>query len=52
MILRTVNELLKKSVTKYRLFKNSGVPYTAVCDICSGKMKIENCSAGAAYKIA
>lgn len=49
----TVNELLeKKSVTKYRLSKNSGVPYTTVCDICSGRTKIENCSAGAVYKIA
>lgn len=49
----TVNELLeRKSVTKYRLSKNSGVPYTTICDICSGKTKIENCSAGAVCKIA
>ena len=49
----TVNELLeRKSVTKYRLAKNSGVPYTTVCDICSGKTKIENCSAGTVCRIA
>lgn len=49
----TVNEVLeKKSFTRYRLSKNSGVPYTTICDICSGKTRIENCSAGAVYKIA
>lgn len=49
----TVKEMLeKKSVTKYRLSQNSGVPYSKVCDICSGRTRIENCSAGAVYRIA
>lgn len=48
-----VNELMvHKAVTKYRLSQNSGVLYTAVCDICNGKTKIENCSAKIVYKIA
>ncbi len=49
----TVHELLEeKSVTKYRLSKNSGIPYTTICDICNGKTKIENCAAGTVYRIA
>lgn len=48
-----VNELMEqKAVTKYRLSKNSGIPYTTVCDICNGKTRLENCSAKTVYKIA
>ena len=48
-----VNEFMEqKAVTKYRLSKNSGIPYTTICDICSGKTKLENCSARTVYKIA
>ena len=49
----TVNELLEhKSMTKYRLAKASGVPQTTVTDICSGKTRIEKCSAETLYKLA
>lgn len=49
----TINELLKqKGMTKYRLAKISGVPQTTVVDICSGKAKIEKCSAATLYKLA
>ena len=47
------NELLKeKNITQYRLSKTSGVPQATISDICNGKVKIENCSAGTLYKIA
>jgi len=48
-----INELLEqKNMTKYRLAKTSGVPQTTIIDICSGKAKIEKCSADTLYKIA
>lgn len=35
-----INELMEsKNITKYRLAKNSGIPYTTINDICSGKHK-------------
>ena len=48
----TVNELMnEKKITKYRLSKDSGVPYTTVNDICSGKAQLEKCSAETVYRI-
>ena len=48
-----MNELMKqKAVTKCRLFRNSRVSYTTICDICNGKTKLENCSAKTVYKVA
>ena len=48
-----INDLLRNSgFTKYRLSKISGVPYATVSDICSGKARIENCSAETVYKLA
>ena len=44
--------LLRRGMTKYMLAKTSGVPYTTVNDICSGKTKIEKCAAGTLYKLA
>lgn len=49
----TVNELLEtKHITKYRLSKMSGVPYSTVGDICSGKTELKKCSAETVYKLA
>lgn len=49
----TVNELMEqKKLTKYKLSKNSGVPYTTVADICSGKARLEKCSAETVYRLA
>lgn len=49
----TVNELMEqKKLTKYRLSKNSGIPYTTVTDICSGKARLEKCSAETVYRLA
>jgi plasmid maintenance system antidote protein VapI len=48
-----INDLLKqRNMTKYRLAKNSGIPQTTVIDICSGKAKIEKCSAETLYRLA
>lgn len=49
----TINELLReKKISKYRLSRVSGVPYTTINDICTGKTRIEKCSAETIYKIA
>lgn len=49
----TINELLRdKKISKYRLSRLSGVPYTTINDICTGKTRIEKCSAETIYKIA
>ena len=49
----TVNELLQeKKISKYRLSRLSGVAYTTINDICTGKTRIEKCSTETIYKIA
>lgn len=48
-----IEDLLKKrGMTKYRLAVQSGVPHATLNDICSGKAKIEKCSAETVYKLA
>lgn len=48
----TLNEiLLRRGMTMYRLSKESGVPYTTISDICSGKTSIEKCSVATLYNI-
>lgn len=44
--------LIEKKMSKYRLAKESGIPQTTIVDICSGKSRIEKCSADTIYKIA
>ena len=41
-----------QDLTMYRLAKNSGVPYATLNDICSGKAKLEKCSAETVYRLA
>ena len=41
-----------KNMSMYRLAKDSGVPYTTIQEIISGKVKVEKCSAETIYKIA
>jgi plasmid maintenance system antidote protein VapI len=49
----SLNELLlQKNITKYRLWKESGVPQATISDICTGKTRIEKCSAETIYRIA
>lgn len=48
-----VTDLLRQQgMTKYSLSKASGVPYTTLSDICSGKTKLEKCSAETVYRLA
>lgn len=48
----TIQRLMKeKNITKYRLSKNSGIPYTTVNDICCGKARLEKCSAETIYRL-
>lgn len=48
-----INALMKKqSLTKYRLAKESKIPYMTVNDICSKKTRLEKCSAETIYKLA
>jgi len=42
----------KKGMTKYKLAQLSGVPYSTLNDILSGKSKITKCSAETIYQIA
>lgn len=49
----SLNEVLvQKNITKYRLWKESGVPQATISDICTGKTSIEKCSAETIYRIA
>lgn len=49
----TVTELIKqKKLTKYRLAKDSGIPYTTVSEICSGKTQLSKCSAETVFRLA
>lgn len=41
----------RKRVSKYRVAKNSGVPYMTLNDICSGKTRLDKCSAETVYKL-
>ena len=44
--------LEQKKMSMYRLAQSSGIPYATVHDICSGKTKLEKCSAETVYRMA
>ncbi len=44
--------LAKRQMTKYRLAVDAGIPHATLNDICSGKTKLEKCSAETVYKLA
>lgn len=47
-----INDLMEnKKITQYRLAKDSGIAYTTINDICSGKASLEKCSAETIYRI-
>ena len=49
----TLNQILTDNhISKYRLSKNSGVPYMTINDICSGKTNLAECNAKTIYRIA
>lgn len=48
-----IDELLRqRNMTRYRLAVEAGVPHTTLSDICSGKTRLEKCSAETVYKLA
>ena len=48
-----IEELLaRRNMTKYRLAVQAGIPHATLSDICSGKTKIEKCSAETVCKLA
>lgn len=48
-----IESLLKKrNITKYRLAVEAEIPHATLNDICSGKTKLEKCSAETVYKLA
>ncbi len=48
-----VTEIIRqKRLSKYRVAKNSGIPYMTLNDICSGKTRLDKCSADTVYKLA
>ena len=48
-----INSLLaQKNFSKYKLSKVSGVPFTTVSEITTGKTKIKNCTGENLYRIA
>lgn len=48
-----IEDLLeKRNMTKYRLAVDAGLPHATLNDICSGKTKLEKCSAETVYKLA
>ncbi len=48
-----IEKLLKKQkMTKYRLAVEAGIPHATLNDICSGKTRLEKCSAETVYKLA
>ena len=44
--------IVKRKFTKYRLAVQAGIPHATLSDICSGKIRIEKCSAETVYKLA
>ena len=44
--------LARRRMTKYRLAVDAGIPHATLNDICSGKTKLERCSAETVYKLA
>ena len=43
--------LVQKDISKYRLSKISGVPFTTISEITTGKSKIKNCTGETLYKL-
>ncbi len=43
--------LADNGISRYSFAKTSGIPYSTLCDICSGKATLKNCSAKTIYKL-
>ena len=48
-----IDDLLReRNMTRYRLAVTAGIPHATLSDICSGKTRLEKCSAETVYKLA
>ena len=48
-----IDDLLReRNMTRYRLAVTAGIPHAPLNDICSGKTRLEKCSAETVYKLA
>ena len=48
-----LNDYLEENnMTKYQFAKDSGVPFTTISEITTGKTKIQNCTGATLYKLA
>ena len=48
----TLEEVMQsKSITKYRLSKESGIPWATLSDICNGKTNLDKCEAGTVRRL-
>ena len=48
-----IDDLLReRNMTRYRLAVTAGIPHATLNDICSGKARLEKCSAETIYKLA
>ena len=48
-----IDDLLReRNMTRYRLAITAGIPHATLNDICSGKTRLEKCSAETVYKLA
>ena len=53
VITMMLNQIMEcKNISRYRLSKNSDIPYTTLTDILSGKAELKKCSAETVYKLA
>lgn len=47
-----INYLInEKNISKYRLAKDTNIPYSTISDICNGKTTLENCNAKTVYEL-
>lgn len=48
----SINQILtEKGISKYRLAKDSNIPYMTINDICNGKANLAECNAKTVYKL-
>ena len=41
----------EKNISKYKLSKDTNIPYSTISDICNGKTTLENCNAKTVYEL-
>lgn len=52
VITMTLQAMMReKNLSKYRLSKDSGIPWATLSDICSGKTRLDRCSVGTLAKL-